>query len=151
MAHNNLSGHIPLGLGKVQNLNYMEFPCNNFSGHIPSDLLNSPSFQLLNVSHNSLQGILPPNIWSSPSLQIFSAAFSNLSRMLPSFEHYNSVYNFELQGNRFSGSIPKDIINCQNLLTISLSQNDLTRVIRTELASLSSIPTLICVIILSLA
>ena len=104
MAHNNLSGHIPLGLGKLQNLNYMEFPCNNFSGPIPSDLLNSPSLQLLNVSHNYLQGSLPPNIWSSPSLQIFSAAFSNLSGILPSFKHCNSVYNLELQGNSFLGS-----------------------------------------------
>ena len=59
--------------------------------------------------------------------------------MLPSFEHSNSIYNLELQRNNFSGSIPKDIINCQNLLTISLSQNDLTRVIPTELESLSGI------------
>jgi Leucine-rich repeat (LRR) protein len=72
----------------------------------------------------------PANIFSS---------FSNLSGKLPSFEHCNSVYNIELQGNRISGSIPKTLSKCQKLLYIELSQNELTGVIPPELASLPCI------------
>eukprot|EP01018_Ginkgo_biloba_P031295 Gb_21276 [translate_table: standard] len=139
IAGNNLSGHIPSGFGRLQNFTFMDFSRNNLGGHFPSDLCNAPRLQYMNVSHNSLEGGLPPKIWSSPSLQIFSAAFSNLSGKLPSFEDCNLVYKLELQGNRFSGTIPEDITHCQKLLTIELNQNEFSGVIPPELASLPSI------------
>ena len=58
-------------------------------------------------------------------LQIFSMTFVNLLGNLPSFENCNSLYKFELWGNRISSSIPQNIDKCQNLLYFELSQHEM--------------------------
>lgn len=140
MQDNRFNGSIPQGLlGKPSNLTYAELSMNNLTGGIPAEFTDSPQLQYLNVSNNPLGGSLPHKIWSAPALLVFSASFANLSGKLPAFPKWNSLKILELQGNAFSGSIPQDIIHCQNLARLELGHNELTGLIPTQLASIPKI------------
>lgn len=140
MADNRFSGSIPRGLlGMLPNLTFADLSMNNLTGGIPAELTDSPRLQYLNVSHNPLGGRLPVKIWSVPSLLVFSASFANLSGKLPTFTKWNSLISLELQGNALSGSIPQDIIHCQNLARLELGHNEITGLIPKQLASIPKI------------
>ncbi|KAK0608064.1 hypothetical protein LWI29_025007 [Acer saccharum] len=60
LSYNNLSGSIPLELGNLNILEFLQLNNNHLSGEIPSTFENLSSLLGCNFSYNDLSGPLPP-------------------------------------------------------------------------------------------
>ncbi|CAI9273730.1 unnamed protein product [Lactuca saligna] len=103
-ANNRLDGIIPSSLGRLQNLNKIGFSNNQLYGIIPPSIYNLSSLSIVDFSENQISGELP----------------SDIGLMLPNLE------NFQIWGNKFTGSIPVWFSNCSNLVDINLGENGFT-------------------------
>lgn len=61
---NNLTGTLPLMLGGMEQLSYLELHHNRFSGTIPESIGNASRLQLIDVSSNQLRGTVPSTLYS---------------------------------------------------------------------------------------
>ena len=59
MLHNKFTGHIPLSLGNLTNLEWLDLSSNRLTGEIPGQLVNLTSLEVLNLSRNCLVGLIP--------------------------------------------------------------------------------------------
>lgn len=96
---NNLSGHLPAGLGKNGRLKTLNVGYNNLSGRLPAGLGNY-SLKTLDVSYNHLTGLVPPDICTSGKLE-----------------------KLVLMENVFFGPIPKSLGDCKTLRHVHLNNN----------------------------
>ncbi|OWM69085.1 probable inactive receptor kinase At5g10020 [Punica granatum] len=64
LSNNSLSGSLPQGLGRFQDLEHLDLSINNFDGSIPSDLPGA--LKRFNVSFNNLSGVVPENLQRFP-------------------------------------------------------------------------------------
>ncbi|KAL0012854.1 hypothetical protein SO802_007962 [Lithocarpus litseifolius] len=98
VCNNNMSGKLPTWICNQTSATVFLLRHNYFEGQIPCETI---VFAFLDVSHNFLSGSLPS--WSSSSL-----------------------LHLHLEGNMFSGSIPKAFLNIPELLTLDISDNRLS-------------------------
>ncbi|XVE72052.1 hypothetical protein DITRI_Ditri11bG0007700 [Diplodiscus trichospermus] len=108
---NSLSGFIPNTLGKLTSLEVLRLWSNELTTKNPtnqdlaflSSLTNCKKLRVLQLSSNPLNGILPTSI-------------SNLSTALEEFEASDC---------KIEGNIPLEIGNLSNIMSLTLSQNEL--------------------------
>jgi hypothetical protein len=63
LSKNKLSGHIPLSVCSLNNLQIMDLSYNYFSGPIPSCLMKKADLMsILRLRENKFHGVLPENI-----------------------------------------------------------------------------------------
>ena len=98
VSNNNMSGKLPTWICNQTSATVFLLRHNYFEGQIPCGTI---VFAFLDISHNFLFGSLPS--WSSSSL-----------------------LHLHLEGNMFSGSIPKAFLNIPELLTLDISDNRLS-------------------------
>jgi len=91
LANNNLSGNIPLEIGKLTDATNINLSTNQLSGTIPSQFSNLASLKILNLSNNQLTGSIP---------QSFAALSSG---------NGGSLNELVLQFNNLSGCYPDDL------------------------------------------
>ncbi|GLU08493.1 hypothetical protein SLE2022_254020 [Rubroshorea leprosula] len=114
LSRNSLTGSIPPSIGDMK-LYHLDLSHNNLSGGIPDELTTGcSSLSVLVLSNNNLQG------------QIFSEKFSLFQ-----------LEELQLDGNHFSGSIPKGLSNCSYLSSIDFSNNNLSGKIPSWMGNLS--------------
>ena len=106
---NQISGEIPVELGRLVGLTVLSMPLNQFDGIVPSTFRNFQNIQILDLSKNKLSGYIPPFI-------------GNLSQL----------FTLALPSNMFHGNIPPSIGNCQKLQYLDLSDNKLSGTIPVE-------------------
>ncbi|KAG6729800.1 hypothetical protein I3842_01G050300 [Carya illinoinensis] len=117
ISQNDISGVIPKGLiGNITNLVALIMANNSFYGQIPCDL---SAIGTLDLSHNLFIGSLP------------------VCLNLPKLEH---LY---LQGNKFTGSIPKGLFNFSSLLTLDMRDNSFSGSISIEIKQLQDLKVLL--------
>ncbi|XP_059442105.1 putative receptor-like protein kinase At3g47110 [Corylus avellana] len=131
---NQLNGTIPSSISNAPNLTILDLSNNSFSGLIPKALGNLRLLQWLSVANNNLtiESSTPKvNFFSSLSnlayLKQLDLSSNLLNNILP-----DSIGNLptSLQGLfidncNIKGSIPRDIGNLSNLMTLSLRFNEL--------------------------
>ncbi|KAJ0929551.1 putative non-specific serine/threonine protein kinase [Helianthus annuus] len=59
LSHNQLTGHIPVNLSKLKNMESLDLSFNSLTGEVPPELIKLNSLAVLNVSYNNLSGRLP--------------------------------------------------------------------------------------------
>ncbi|KAG2725035.1 hypothetical protein I3760_01G048600 [Carya illinoinensis] len=118
ISQNDISGVIPKGLiGNNTNLGTtLVLANNNFYGQIPCKLSATGT---LDLSHNLFIGSLP------------------VCLNLPELKH---LY---LQGNKFTGSIPKVLFNSSSLLTLDMRDNSFSGSISVEIKQLQDLKVLL--------
>ncbi|KAK7259844.1 hypothetical protein RIF29_25459 [Crotalaria pallida] len=104
LAGNYLSGQVPAELGRCKNLRTIDFSFNNLNGSIPVEIWSLPNLSDLIMWANNLTGEIPEDICVNGG---------NLEAMI-------------LNNNFISGSIPRSIAKCTNMIWVSLSNNRIT-------------------------
>uniref|UniRef100_A0A199UB97 Leucine-rich repeat-containing N-terminal plant-type domain-containing protein n=1 Tax=Manihot esculenta TaxID=3983 RepID=A0A199UB97_MANES len=95
---------------------------NQLHGEIPHWMGNITGLEYLNLNDNLFQG----QIFLSIGIKYLDLSYNSLSGLLPSCFNGNSLQQINLQGNRFSGSIPETLLNISTLNSLDLSDNELS-------------------------
>ncbi|KAM7269758.1 hypothetical protein ACFE04_025255 [Oxalis oulophora] len=101
LTGNQLSGEVPVDIGKMLNFSMLHLGFNNFSGKLPTQI-GLLQLIVLNVTQNKFSGEIPTEI-------------GNLKCLL----------NLDLSSNNFSGSFPTSLINLTALNKFNISYNPL--------------------------
>ncbi|XP_031272565.1 receptor-like protein 6 [Pistacia vera] len=115
-------------------LETLDLSLNKLQGPLP---VPPPSTMDYFVSYNNLIGEIPPVLCNLNWLRILDLSHNNLSgkllQCLGNSSHFLELLN--LKNNNFSGGIPENFVNGENLGMIDLSQNQLQGKIPRSLAS----------------
>ena len=140
---NNLTGFIPIELGNLENLQYLNLQFNNLTGIIPEQLGNLQNLQHLDLHLNNLTGTIPEQLGNLQNLQFINLRSSGLTGSIPSeLGNSQNLLHLNLYDNNLTGSIPPELGNLQNLQYLNLYDNNLTGSIPSELGNLENLKTL---------
>ncbi|KAF3434344.1 hypothetical protein FNV43_RR25447 [Rhamnella rubrinervis] len=146
LSFNYFGGHIPLNIFQnLQQLISLDLSGNSFVGQLPetctnnsnqiSFLCDSSQHQLLghvpmnleylDLSRNNLNGTIPSWLYSLPVLNGLFLASNQFVGTIQEFR-YASLNDLHLSGNKLHGPIPISVFQQQNLISLDLSQNNLS-------------------------
>ncbi|KAG0589138.1 hypothetical protein M758_2G248500 [Ceratodon purpureus] len=135
LSSNFFSGAIPDEIGLIFNLDKLDLSKNNLSGPIPHSIGNLEHLLTLDLHSNTLNGsigIKPGNVTSQSYLECTHLNYLDLSHnafsgpMPPELGNLQEIHYMNLSFNTLSGSIPKQLETCFNLETLDLSYNNLS-------------------------
>ncbi|KAI3686011.1 hypothetical protein L1987_79680 [Smallanthus sonchifolius] len=138
LGFNNLDGQMPVSLGHLTRLRYLNLEGNTLSGLIPSSFENFTRIEYLYLQQNRLTGPILPKI-GNPETLIDLRLFDNyLTGSIPgSLGNYTRLVSLYLHKNQLSGSIPIALGKLETLLDLALSVNNLTGSFPEELNNLT--------------
>ncbi|CAD6268173.1 unnamed protein product [Miscanthus lutarioriparius] len=124
LSRNQLSGSIPPGLFKYENLTLLDLSQNNLTGVVPDNFTSLSKLETLLLSDNLLTGEIPASLSNVTTLTRFAANQNDLLGSIPpGVTKY--VKMLDLSYNDISGNIPADLFFGMNLETIDLTSNNL--------------------------
>lgn len=160
----NMTGNMPMEIGLLENLLYLNFEYNDITGTIPLELFQFTGLTYLNLGGNKLTGIIPPEIGNLVNLRelilhnnditgTIPPEIGNLTNLvtitmystlmggnIPSeIGNLSSLEYLEIGFNQFTGNIPPELGNLTNLYSILLGSNQLTGSIPRELGMLENL------------
>ncbi|KAL0012857.1 hypothetical protein SO802_007965 [Lithocarpus litseifolius] len=111
---NNLTGAIPLELGKLQGIRALNLSHNQFTGSIPKTFSNLIEIESLDLSHNRLSGEIPPQLIRLTFLEVFNVSYNNLSGRTPDMkDQFGTFSASSYEGNPLLCGLPLEK-NCTN-------------------------------------
>ncbi|KAL4653739.1 hypothetical protein ACB092_01G327200 [Castanea dentata] len=99
---NQFNGSIPIEIGNMKSLTYLNLSNNNIVGEIPIELANCYSLANLSLSHNYLNGSIPSQFSDLNSLRFIDLSYNNLTGNIPP---YLVNLKFNLSYNSLEGQI----------------------------------------------
>ncbi|XP_073119789.1 receptor-like protein EIX1 [Henckelia pumila] len=146
LGRNRFTGRIPKWIGKLSKLVVFNLRYNEFSGEIPDEICLLDSLQALDLASNSLSGRIPicfDNFGvmtgkNPPSDHIYYSVRDTYGGLPDSqflvmkgrFAEYSNnlqlVLTVDLSDNNLSGTIPTQITKLVKLMALNLSGNSLT-------------------------
>ncbi|KAL5984677.1 Phytosulfokine receptor 1 [Asimina triloba] len=99
LGHNQLTGIISPGFGRLKDLHVLNLMYNNLSGSIPSELSGMTSLELLDLSFNDLSGTIPASLTNLSFLSTFSVAYNHLSGQIPTGSQFSTFEAASFEGN----------------------------------------------------
>ncbi|GMH03001.1 hypothetical protein Nepgr_004840 [Nepenthes gracilis] len=127
LGSNQFTGNIPQELGKMADLEVLNFISNFLSGPIPSSLGNLTNLSLLILGNNQLVGFIPKELGNLKSLTELRVNLNNLTGSIPaSLGSLAGLKVLSLYGNQLSGTLPEEINNLNNLTRFFLSNNSIS-------------------------
>ncbi|KAL7196138.1 hypothetical protein ACSBR1_036205 [Camellia fascicularis] len=130
-------------LSKLSELHFLDISNNYMSGKITSSIGNMTSLGTLIIRNNSFNGEFPcalvPYVFMDISYNSFSGS------ILPSCSnpHLGRVEHMHLQGNKFTGLIPRALLNSSYLLTFDIRENNFSGSIPDSIGVVSSLRILL--------
>ncbi|KAL7162252.1 hypothetical protein ACSBR2_042685 [Camellia fascicularis] len=124
MSQLKFTGPLTNVLSKLSNLNFLDI-CNNYLlGNITSSIDDMTSLETLILRNNSFEGQFPSALVPSVFMDISYNSFSRSILSFCSNQRLGSVELMYLQGNKFTGLIPRALLNSSNLLTFDIRENN---------------------------
>ena len=137
---NNLSGHIPPGLGKLAKLQHLELYRNDLTGEIPPDLGRLAYVRSLVLEENALTGRIPSELGDLSELLELSLGSNDLTGPIPAdLGRLSNLTALRLPSNRLTGAIPAALGELSEVRTLSLGGNGLGGEIPPALGQLAEI------------
>ena len=143
VGRNHLTGYIPPELGELAKLTSLSFEINQLSGVIPPELGDLDSIEQLDLTGNHLSGLIPPELGELSNLGFLSLGGNQLSGNIPpELGELSNLGFLNLGGNQLSGNIPSELGDLTTLSWLNLDENDLTDWIPSELGQLKNLTEL---------
>lgn len=145
-ANNFLTGSIPTQLFNISSISYLGLSANRFYGEIPSYIGYSlPNLRILYLSGNRFTGPIPASLANASRLEWPAIANNYLTGSIPeSLGNLKNLYRLNLAKNNLGSGKGNDLsfisslVNCTRLDVLSLSENNLSGVLPSSIANLSS-------------
>ncbi|POO03994.1 Tyrosine-protein kinase [Trema orientale] len=114
LSNNKFSKEIPIELGSLVHLSFLDMSYNSLRGEIPWQMGTMQSLEALNLSHNSLSGSIPATFHDMLGLLYVDISYNQLHGPVPNNTAFRNAPKEALQGNiglcgNFGGLEP-----CQN-------------------------------------
>ena len=140
LGENGLTGQIPMELGGLTRLRYLDLQDNRLSGPIPAELGNLTDLEILHLGENELSGAIPTELGSLTNLWMLNLYDNRLSGPIPAeLGALAGLLFLRLHENELSGAIPAELGSLTNLWTLNLYDNRLSGPIPAELGGLASL------------
>ncbi|KAL7188136.1 hypothetical protein ACSBR1_038071 [Camellia fascicularis] len=141
LIKNNLRGKVPIHLGSLPKLEYLDLTQNHFIGTIPPALGNLSALRWLYMLTNNLQGQIPIELGKLSNLEVLQLFENKLTGTIPSALFSISTINFlALAINQFHGSLPPNLgLAFPKLETIFMGANQFFGTIPASLANVSGL------------
>ncbi|KAL6841103.1 hypothetical protein ACP4OV_029072 [Aristida adscensionis] len=147
MNENHFHGPIPASISNASDIAIIQLFSNSFGGFIPPELGNLKNLRWLQLVENTLHAEDPKGwefltaLTNCSQLQFIGLSNNNLSGVLPdSLSNLSmSLTDLYLDGNKISGSIPRDIGNLVSLESLILYQNFFTGSLPSSLCRLTNL------------
>nr|XP_016471752.1 PREDICTED: probable LRR receptor-like serine/threonine-protein kinase At4g08850 [Nicotiana tabacum] len=121
---NELSGPIPVEIGKMKSLQSLSFHKNNLSGPIPQTIGDLTELQLLHLYNNQLSGSIPSKLGNLKNLTDLQLSGNELTGSIPaSLGNLRNLQTLFLRDNKLSGSIPPELAYLDNLVVLEMDEN----------------------------
>ncbi|KAL9323682.1 hypothetical protein ACSQ67_008539 [Phaseolus vulgaris] len=127
---------MPDSFDSLSNLNILSVKSNGLKGSFPSSLGKIKTLEVISLSHNELSGDLP-GLSSLTGLHVLDLRENHLESELPLLP--KSVVTVLLSNNSFSGEIPNQFHELNQLQHLDLSSNYLSKTPPSTLFSLPEI------------
>ncbi|KAJ7525393.1 hypothetical protein O6H91_17G048300 [Diphasiastrum complanatum] len=139
----NLGGQLPLGILACKNLTVLDLELSNLQGYVPVELGQIPGLQFLNLGGNNFTGPLPDELFSScSSLSHMDLSLNHLiGRVPPAIGNCSALSVLMLSQNHLT-SIPVELSQLTNLTWLFLGQNQIVGEIPTQITNLVSLTIL---------
>ncbi|CAJ2669586.1 unnamed protein product [Trifolium pratense] len=136
LSSNFLFGSIPPKIGALVNLQILTFDGNYFNATMPN--VFEPLFNLtsLSLKNNHLKGSFPFSLCKIKSLTDISFSHNELSGALPNFVELSRLRVLDLRENSFDSELP---LMPKSLVTVLLSKNSFTGMIPSEFGELNQL------------
>ncbi|XP_060210889.1 probable LRR receptor-like serine/threonine-protein kinase At3g47570 [Lycium barbarum] len=114
LSDNRLQGQIPTTLGTCVKLEALDLNNNNFMGSIPSTMSNLRGLEILDLSHNNLSGGIPGFLKDFKFLQILNLSSNNLEGAVPTRGIFSNATAAPIFGNKklCGGTLELDLPAC---------------------------------------
>ncbi|CAB9498139.1 LRR receptor-like serine threonine-protein kinase At4g08850-like [Seminavis robusta] len=135
-----LTGTIPTEIGKASSLEWIVLYENRLSGSIPSELMQLPKLRMLSLFENSFQGTVPTELGQISDLALFAVRDCQLTGPVPSELGLLTglTYTLNLRNNQLSGTIPSELGLLTSSVELDLANNHFNGQIPSEFGQLES-------------
>lgn len=140
LRYNGLSGPIPIEMGKLDDLEWLDLGGNQLHGDIPSELGGLAELRGLVLNGNRISGTIPPELGNLSRLAWLNLARNEVTGEIPGeLTKLANLAVLDLGRNFLSGPIPAELGNLRHLARLGLARNQLSGRIPLELGSLSGL------------
>ncbi|WVZ19517.1 hypothetical protein V8G54_006839 [Vigna mungo] len=143
VGHNWLTGNIPHGIKKFQNLLSLSFENNCFTGELPSEMGALQRLQDIDVHGNRLSGEISNIFGNLTNLYTLAMGNNQFSGRIPtSLRQCKGLFSLDLRMNRLIGTIPKEVFQLSSLASLYLAKNSLHGSLPNEVGTMTQLETL---------
>ena len=144
MAQNRLVGSIPIEIGFLDQLRYLEAFEDELHSTIPTEIGLLANLEHLSLWTNLLTGPMPDELFSNlSSLTYLNLGDNHLTSTIPSdLGSLSKLKHWDTYGNNLSGTIPTQIGLLSSLGTLRIKENPLTGTMPTEIGMLRNLTSL---------
>ncbi|CBJ27111.1 Hypothetical leucine rich repeat protein [Ectocarpus siliculosus] len=141
--NNNLQGPIPVEVGRLAVLEYLDLRANELTGAIPPEVGKLTALRWLNLRSNQLSGPIPPQLGDLSTLEILDLSWNKLDGNIPTeLGDLRQLQLLLLNENHLTGAIPAQLGALNKLTRLDLSINQLSGPIPPELGELEALKSL---------
>ncbi|XP_040374126.1 receptor-like protein 6 isoform X2 [Rosa chinensis] len=128
LSYNKFNGQIPTAtLGNLRDLIYLDLSDNKFNGQVPFSLGNLRNLIHLDLSDNKFNGRVPFSLGNLRDLTYLDLSYNKFNGQIPTtLGNLTQLTYLSLYNNHFHGSVPQSLFNLINLQTLYLDHNNLS-------------------------
>jgi len=124
LSQSKIKGHIPMSIGSLKGLTWLDLGNNNLTGNIPSTIGGLEGLQRLYLGGNKIEGSIQEDICQLKNLGELYLSNNAISGSIPNcISNLNRLQSLYLSSNRLESPIPLDLWSLENLLFLDLSSN----------------------------